>query len=93
MGQALVCPKLHTWISAHLAVQSAIFKERRKARQEGALAFFATTHGSVETLDGVDGGRERRREQGEEVAEAVGGVVATGWSPSPSPPFQSFAYV
>jgi hypothetical protein len=63
-GHALVCPLLEEWVAKQLEKESAVLKERRKAREERQLAgglTASTTEGGASSGGGGYRGRGRGR--------------------------------
>ena len=52
-GSAMVCPDLESWVATELQARSAVQKERRKAREERALAREAATLTAPPTGEGT----------------------------------------
>jgi hypothetical protein len=64
-GHALVCPLLEAWVAKELEKESAVLKERRKAREERQLAGGLTTMTPEAASSGGGGGyRGRGRGRG-----------------------------
>jgi hypothetical protein len=64
-GHALVCPLLEAWVAKELEKESAVLKERRKAREERQLAGGLTTTTPEAASSGGGGGyRGRGRGRG-----------------------------
>jgi hypothetical protein len=64
-GHALVCPLLEAWVAKELEKESAVLKERRKAREERQLAGgVATTTPEAASSGGGGGYRGRGRGKG-----------------------------
>ena len=60
-GHALVVPQLERWVATKLAEESAVLKERRKGREERALARGAHTEGQRDQPAAAPRGRGRGR--------------------------------
>ena len=55
-GHALVCPDLEAWVAKELSNESAVLKERRKAREERQLASGLAPEATATTSDQAGGG-------------------------------------
>ena len=62
-GKALVCPELDSWAATKLQAESAVLKERRKAREERVLAAGGGAEASIATR-GAAGAKAKAKGRG-----------------------------